>query len=309
MKLSAASPQWRLSHSIFASYPPAATTTARAANHLRRSIRLQRHGFEAVIFDDQILDEGIVANADSHALRGAIVGVQQRLAAAEKPAIGAPQAERARERLLPGGAVLGHPLRQLARLANREFREIEIRGPAGDADQILQKLFFAIGAEKNSSAAACAQRILRVCREFPPRMCSGRALEQQDARHDVPRRHGRGQAPRCLRPQQSRQTGPLDLTHCSLTDDFTAISSYASVRPFVSGPKAAEDHRHQQPHGRHVHEHAFVAVMIEQEGDDQRAEHVGQPADSVTQAPSRSCGYAWDNTPAYRHRAAARKFG
>src|ERR1700731_3330509 len=98
MKFSAAAPQWRLSHSMFASYPPAASTTARPR----------------IISDDQILDECIVANLDSHALRGAIVGVQQRFAAAEKPAIGATKAEGPRQRLLPRGAVLGHPLRQRA---------------------------------------------------------------------------------------------------------------------------------------------------------------------------------------------------
>ena len=148
------------------------------ANDFSRVAVSQAHAFEAlIIFDQQIFDEGVVADGDSHALRGVVVGVQQSLAAAQEPAVGASKVKSAREWLLPVDAVTAHPFGQLARFADREFGEIEVGRTAGYTDEIFEQFFIEVGARKvGVRGGVGAANISRVARVSAAHVF-GRALE------------------------------------------------------------------------------------------------------------------------------------
>ena len=195
MKLSAASPQCRFSHSMLASYPPAAAITARPRMSSSESPSFTRTASNRLFSMIRSSTRHVIADGDPHARRRSIISVQQRFAAAQKPPIGSSQMKRSGQRLLPAHTMRAHPCGKLARFAHGKLGKIEIGGRPGDADQVFQMLLFGIGPEKNWSAAACVQRILRVWRVFPPRMCSG-------ARSST-----RTRAPHCAGRQRRAQCG------------------------------------------------------------------------------------------------------
>src|SRR5436305_15343557 len=84
---------------------------------------------------------------DLHAeiLGAAVVGVDQRLAAAHEEGIGARQVQRAGERWLEAHAVLAHPGTTRRRGADGEPGEAFARIAARDLEQVLPELLFRIG--------------------------------------------------------------------------------------------------------------------------------------------------------------------
>ena len=78
-------------------------------------------------------------------------------------------------------------------MANGKFGEIDVRGAAGHADEIFKHLFFGVGSgEKLVSGGVRAADIACVPRIAPAHVL-GRALQQQNARHDVARGERGGQ--------------------------------------------------------------------------------------------------------------------
>ena len=103
------------------------------------------------------------SDVDAQAPRGGVVGVHQRLAAAEKERVGARQVQRAAKRRLKAHAVPPHPRRALRRPADEQPRERLVGLAAVDPMQIgrgtrppsRRPVSTAVGA-------SCAQRRLRV---------------------------------------------------------------------------------------------------------------------------------------------------
>ena len=163
------------------------------ANQLSPIFVFEPHRLEPIVLDDQIFHQRVVAHVNSHARRRQVIRVQQRLAASEKPAIRSPQMQRARERLLPVHPVRAHPSGKRARFANGQLGEIEIRGPARHADQILQMFLFGVRpGKKLVGGGVRAADIARVPR-VPAAHMLRRALEHQHAAPRFARRERRAQ--------------------------------------------------------------------------------------------------------------------
>ena len=90
-------------------------------------------------------DLGVVEDLDAERLGGAVVGVDQRLAAAEEERVGARDVQRAAERRLETHAVLRHPGAAGRRVADRHAREPLVGLPAGDLEEVLPVLLLGIG--------------------------------------------------------------------------------------------------------------------------------------------------------------------
>src|SRR5713101_3951425 len=148
---------------------------------------LEPYALASAIFNDNVLNHGVVTNADSHATRRLIVGIQKRLSSSEEPSVGSSQVERTGERLLPAHTVRAHPLGKLARFSHRQLGEIEIGRLAGHANKVLQMLLFGIWArEKLVGGGMCAAYVSRVARVSTAHMFRS-ALEHQDSRAGVAR--------------------------------------------------------------------------------------------------------------------------
>ena len=88
--------------------------------------------------------------------RRAVVGVEQRLAAAEIERRRARQLQRAAERRLEAHALLLHPGIGAFGLADRHACEVLVGLPAGDAQQILPVFLLRVGSRSSSRAARYA---------------------------------------------------------------------------------------------------------------------------------------------------------
>jgi hypothetical protein len=106
-------------------------------------------GDEAPVPHFDRVDRRGVADLHAQGLGTAVVGVEQRLAAAHEKGIGTRQVQRARERRLELHAVPAHPAAAGRRGANHQPRELLVGEPAGDLEQVLPELLFGIGLQQH----------------------------------------------------------------------------------------------------------------------------------------------------------------
>ncbi len=92
---------------------------------------------------------GVVGDLDTEAGRGRVVGVDERLAAAEEERVGAREVQRAAERRLEAHAVALHPGKVVHGTADGHAREALVGDPAGDLDEVLPVLLFRIGVDED----------------------------------------------------------------------------------------------------------------------------------------------------------------
>ena len=131
---------------------------------------------EARALELDAVDRRLVADGDAEGLGAAVVGVDQRLAAAEEEGIGAGDVQRARQRRLETHAVAAHPVTAGRRGADRQAGETLVGQAAGDlvagpASTPLRDR----RRRARPCGASCMQRMLRVCGELPPRQALGAA--------------------------------------------------------------------------------------------------------------------------------------
>jgi len=119
--------------------------------------------------DLEIHDLGVVYRVDAERLGGEVERVQHRPTAAEEERVGPPEAERAAERGLEADPLLGDPAEHFLRLADHVPGERLVGLAAGHPEQIVPEFLLGIGPVSVSVALSWAQRMLRVCRELPPR--------------------------------------------------------------------------------------------------------------------------------------------
>ena len=152
------------------------------------------HTLEPAIFDDEVLNHGVVTDPDSHAARRLIIGIQKCLSSSEEPAVGASQVQRAGKRLLPIHPMRAHPFGKLARFAHRQFGEIQIGRSASYADEVLEMFLFRIWTrEKLVGGGMGATDVSRMARISATHVFRS-AFQYQHARDDVARCQCRAQS-------------------------------------------------------------------------------------------------------------------
>ena len=97
----------------------------------------RRRRAETAVAQLEVLDLRIVGDRDAEVFRRAVVGVDERLAAAEEERVGPAQVQRARERRLEPHSVPGHPWPEVRGGADGEPGQGLVRLPAGDALQVV----------------------------------------------------------------------------------------------------------------------------------------------------------------------------
>ena len=102
-------------------------------------------GAKDAVHDLEPRDRGVVADLHAERFGAAVVGIEQRLAAAQEEGVGAAQVQRARQRTLEAHAVPAHPAPAQRRFADREPCQCLVGDPAGDLEQVLPVLLFRIG--------------------------------------------------------------------------------------------------------------------------------------------------------------------
>jgi hypothetical protein len=113
------------------------------------ALALHPGGQEAAVLDLDAVHRRLVADAHAQPLRTAVVGVDQRLAAAHEESIGARHVQCAGQRWLEVHAVAAHPVAAGGRGADGQPCEVFIGQAAGDLQQVLPVLLFRIGLDQH----------------------------------------------------------------------------------------------------------------------------------------------------------------
>ena len=219
MKLRAASPQASRSQSRFASKPPEASTTASAVTLLRLAAHAHGRGAERAAAQIETRRPRRRTARDAEPLRGGIVAVHERRAAAQEERVGARQVQRAAQRRLKARAERLHPSGALAGAIDHEACELLVRLAVVDAQQVDHELLFGIAlrsarrsARRERSAdcacAGCCRRESAVARTRPRRR--GRRLGARSAPRSSPRCRRRA------RQRRSRASSHPPQVRCSV---------------------------------------------------------------------------------------------
>ena len=101
---------------------------------------------ETAVLQFQAIDRRLITDLHPQPFGAAVVGIDQRLAAAHEKGVGARQVQGARQRGLKAHAVLAHPAAAARGLANRQPRQLFVGLAAGDLEQVLPILLLRVSA-------------------------------------------------------------------------------------------------------------------------------------------------------------------
>ena len=232
----ASTPQASRSQARLDSKPPAASTQLRAAMRSAPT----KAATKRPSCSCEPLDRRVVADLHAKPLGAAVVGVDERLAAAHEERVGARRVQCTRQRRLEAHAVALHPRPAGRGGPDHEPRQALVGGAARHLEQVLPVLLFGIGIDQHILwrvvHAAQVARVLRVAAAPVAR----RGLEQQHRRARFARHQGRAQRGVAASDHQ-------DVDQCHSTS-FRAQDSSRPAR--TSNRRSAPGTRGTRPTGR-----------------------------------------------------------
>ncbi len=135
---------------------------------------------EAAVRDRDVLDLRVVEDADPEILCSDVVGVHQRLAAAEKERVGAAERKRPRERRLKAHAVCLHPGQARLGRADGKAGEVLVGLSLGHQQEVVEVFVLLVAVDQDRKRAAVhAAEVAGVARVAAP-VGLGRAFQDHD---------------------------------------------------------------------------------------------------------------------------------
>ena len=154
---------------------------------------LEVSGAEFVVFDFQVVHSGVIFDFHAKLFSAGIVGVDERLAAAEEEAVGARKMKGTTHGGLEVHALLHHPVTHVVGTADNDAGHGFDRVALGHAQKVLIALFFGVGAgQKAVGRRMDVPDVTRVAAVAPAEML-GRRFQHKHTRAFLAGGNGRAQ--------------------------------------------------------------------------------------------------------------------